>query len=127
MSGKVRVSAVAANDSGFGPDHGATRSPAQEVRLDERIDHALTRGTVETEQPRGLFRGQPQARHLVELGSNTPQERREIHASVSASGWPTRSAEEGRDRDPSAENPGCSWVFHQHEIGRASCRERVYI
>jgi len=44
------------------------------MRVDERGQHGVTDGFVQTPQPAGLLQGQPQARHLEKFSADTPHE-----------------------------------------------------
>ena len=63
----------------LGSNDRPVRGPAQEGGLDQGVDDALARGRVEPEELAGLGRRQPESRHLVEFGSYTLKQRREIH------------------------------------------------
>ncbi len=66
--------------------------PAQEGRLDERAENALARRGVEAKQPAGLSRRQPQARHLIEFGSDPLEQCGEVHATRAARDAPVAAA-----------------------------------
>ena len=53
----------------FGSHHAAVSRPFEEIRPDERIQHALTGGGIQAQQPGRLIRSQPEAWHFVELGT----------------------------------------------------------
>lgn len=81
LIGATRMSQRANGSAGlrFRANDRAIRRPAQEGRLDERIEDALARGGIEAEKPAGLSRRQSQTGHLIEFGSDPLEQCREVH------------------------------------------------
>src|SRR5687768_13083070 len=74
----------------FRANDGAIRRPAQEGRLDERIENALARGGIEAKKPAGLSRRQPQTGHLIEFGSDPQEQCGEVHTTPLCKGCASR-------------------------------------
>jgi len=47
---------------------------AQELRVNERVQHALAHGALDAAETLRLFAGQPQTRHFEKLGAKTVDE-----------------------------------------------------